>query len=61
MFDYLEMHLDASGIENDDVQVGRAVCRTGLAGLAKLLGVVGLVRATCGILHGQFIKNFNML
>lgn len=40
-FDQLEIYLDASGIENDDVQFGRAAGRTDLAGLAKCLGTVG--------------------
>ena len=55
-FDQLELHLDASLIENDDVQIFSAAGRTVLAALAKLLGTVGLVITTYVILVGPFIN-----
>ena len=55
-FDQLELHLDASLIENDDVQIFSAAGRTVLAALAKLLGTVGLVITRYVILVGPFIN-----
>lgn len=61
MFDQLEIYLDASGIENDDVHFGRAAGRTDLAGLVKYLRTFGLLRALHAILVGSFIKKYNKL